>query len=127
MRSFEHDYLLETPISHSLLMSARALGEFRGRQMLYAEQSPEVLETLRRAAMVQSAESSNRIEGVTVAPNRIGPLVNATVAPRDRSEQEVAGYRDVLTEIHTNHASLGVSTALIRRWHRALYRYTGER
>ncbi len=68
MRSFEHDYLLETPISHSLLMSVCALGEFRGRQMLYTEQSPEVLETLRRVAMVQSAESSNRIEGVTVAP-----------------------------------------------------------
>jgi Fic family protein len=105
----------------------RALGEFRGRQALYREQSPEVLETLRLAAMVQSAESSNRIEGVTVAPGRIGPLVSGRTAPQNRSEQEVAGYRDVLAEIHTNHSSLRLSTTLIRRWHRALYRYTGER
>jgi len=127
LRSFEHGYLLETPLSHSLLMAVRTLGEFRGRQALYKQQSPEVPEALRQAAMVQSAESSNRIEGVTVAPDRIEPLVNGKVKPQSRSEQEVAGYRDVLAEIHANHASLRPSTALIRRWHRALYRYTGER
>lgn len=52
MKSFEHDYLLETPISHQFLSSVRMLGEFRGRQALYAEQSPEVLETLKRAAII---------------------------------------------------------------------------
>lgn len=127
MRSFEHGYLLETPISHSLIIAMRTLGEYKGRQALHREQSPEVLETLRQAAMVQSAESSNRIEGVTIAPDRIEPLVRGRTKPRNRSEQEVAGYRDVLAEIHANHSSLRLSTALIRRWHRALYRYTGER
>ena len=68
MRSFEHGYLLDTAISHSLLMSMRAVGEFRGRQVLYSQQAPEVLETLRRAAMVQSVESSNRIEGIIAVP-----------------------------------------------------------
>jgi len=65
MKSFEHGYLLEKPISQQLLMAVRAVGEFRGRQVLYQRQSPEVLETLRRAALIQSVESSNRIEGVT--------------------------------------------------------------
>jgi hypothetical protein len=71
MKSFEHGYLYEMPISHGLLATVRGLGEFRGREGLYTRQSPEVLETLRRAAMVQSVESSNRIEGVTVAAGRI--------------------------------------------------------
>jgi Fic family protein len=127
MRSFEHGYYLDTPASHGLVMAVRTLGEFRGRQMLYAEQSPEILETLRRVAMVQSTESSNRIEGITVTPGRIEGLVGRKSRPRDRSEQEVAGYRDVLTAIHVNHERLPFSAGLIRNWHRALYRYTGER
>jgi len=127
MRSFERDYLLETPISHSLLMSARALGELRGRQMLYAEQAPEVLETLRRVAMVQSAESSNRIEGITVAPDRIDGLILKKTKPRDCSEQEVAGYRDVLASIHTNYHNMRLSTDLILNWHRIMYHYTSEK
>jgi len=127
MRSFEHDYLLDVPLSHGLLVAVRTLGEFRGRQTLYSEQSPEVLETLRRVALVQSTESSNRIEGITVAADRIEPLVTKKVRPKDRSEQEVAGYRDVLATIHVNHPKLRLSTHLIRSWHRDMYRFTGER
>jgi Fic family protein len=126
MRSFEHGYLLDTPISHSLLMSMRGVGEFRGRQVLYSQQAPEVLETLRRAAMVQSVESSNRMEGITVGPGRIEGLVLERTRPRDRSEQEVAGYRDVLADIHANHRHMRLSEGLILGWHRAMYRYVGS-
>ena len=126
MRSFEHGYLLETAISHPMLVTMRVLGEFRGRQGLYAEQFPEVLDTLRQVAMIQSAESSNRIEGITVLPERLAPLVTRKVRPRDRSEQEVAGYRDVLADIHANHARMKLTGGLILDWHRKLYRYTGQ-
>jgi hypothetical protein len=54
MRSFEFDYVLETPISHEQAMTLRALGEYRGRQVLYAEQSPEVLETYYEALLKSS-------------------------------------------------------------------------
>ena len=127
MRSFEYGYYLETQLSHTLLMTMRSLGEFRGRQTLYADQFPEVLDTLRRVAIVQSTESSNRIEGITVAPGRVEALVSKKTKPRDRSEQEVAGYRDVLASIHANHTNLQLSTRLIPDWHRALYRFTGEK
>ena len=127
MRSFKHGYLLETAISHPLLMSMRVLGEFRGRQNLYTEQFPEVLDTLRQVALIQSTESSNRIEGITVLPERLARLVNKQTRPRDRSEQEVAGYRDVLAAIHANHARMRLSTDLILDWHRMIYRYTGEK
>jgi Fic family protein len=127
MKSFEHDYLLHAPISHSLLITVRALGESRGRQNLYTEQFPEVLETLRQVAMIQSTESSNRIEGITVLPERLEPLVAHRVKPRDRSEQEVAGYRDVLSAIHASHARMKLSTETILDWHRMIYRYTSEK
>ena len=120
MKSFEHGYLYDTPVSHALLRTMRALGEYRGRQALYTHQFPEILETLRRAAVVQSVESSSRIEGVVVAPGRIDPLVLGRSKPRDRSEQEVAGYRDVLAEIHTRGPKLKLGGELIRNWHRTL-------
>ena len=126
MKSFEHGYLREMPISHGLVSSMRLLGEFKGREGLYARQSPEVLETLRRAALVQSVESSNRIEGVTVAAGRIDPLVLKHAKPRDRSEEEVSGYRDALAKIHTDPARLSLSTDVIRSFHRDMYRYTNE-
>ncbi len=126
MKSFEYDYLLEMPISHTLLSTVRALGEFRGRQMLYAEQSPETLDTLRKAAMIQSAESSNRIEGIIVEPRRIEGLVMAKTAPKDRPEQEVAGYRDVLDEVHNRYPAMTLSGRLIREWHKAMHHYVPD-
>ena len=125
MRSFEHGYLLETPVSQSMLMAVRAIGEFKGRQALYAEQSPEVLATLRRVAVVQSTESSNRIEGITVDAGRLQALVGRKSTPRDRPEQEVAGYRDILAAIHAGSEKLKPSNRLLLDWHRTLYRYTG--
>lgn len=126
MKSFEHDYFLHQPISQQMLMNVRALGEFRGRQSLYRGQFPEVLETLRRVAIVQSTESSNRIEGITVPADRLDAIVSKKSKPKNRSEQEVAGYRDVLSEIHANHNRIHLSPDLILRWHKQLFRYTAE-
>ena len=126
MKSFEHGYFYEMSISHGLVSSMRLLGEFKGREGLYTRQSPEVLETLRRAAMVQSVESSNRIEGVTVAAGRIDPLVLKRAKPRDRSEKEISGYRDALAKIHADPVRLKLSTDVIRGFHRDMYRYTDE-
>ena len=68
------------------------IAEAKGKQELFTRQSPQVLKALREAAIIQSAESSNRIEGVTVAPDRLRPLVLGNTKPRDRSAQEVQGF-----------------------------------
>lgn len=127
MRSFEHGYLLEQPISQNLLMMVRTLGEYRGRQSLHQEQSPEFLETLRRVAMVQSVESSNRIEGVTVAADRLEAIVAKKTRPKGRSEEEVAGYRDVLASIHANANRMILTPDLLLRFHRQMYDRTPEK
>lgn len=127
MRSFEYGYLLEQPITHNLIMTVRALGEYRGRQSMYYQQSPEILETLRRVAMIQSVESSNRIEGVIVAQARLKALMDEKTTPQDRPEREVAGYRDVLGEIHTNAHRMNASPELILEFHRKMYAHTTEK
>src|SRR3989339_133934 len=127
MKSFEHDYLLDAPISHRLLSSVRMIGKYRGRQTLYGEQSPEVLDTLRQAAIIQSSESSNRIEGITAERGRVEKLVLDKVKPQDRPEQEIAGYRDVLSMIHVNYGRMSLTPDLLRNWHGTLSKYTKEK
>ena len=72
---------------------------------------------MRDMALVQSAESSNRIEGVTVQPDRLKPLVLGNVRPKNRSEEEVQGYRKALNLIHTNHAELSITPKLLEKLH----------
>jgi Fic family protein len=91
--------------------------EARGKQDLWIRQKPEVLAVLREQAIIQSAESSNRIEGVTVEANRLRPLVIGRAKPRDRSEEELAGYRAALDWVFSRRNPVSVTPAVIRRLH----------
>lgn len=94
------------------------LGEARGKQELFTKQSPQRLKVLREHALIESAVSSNRIEGVEVDQSRIGTLVFGKPLLRDRDEEEVRGYRDALQLIHEQGAKLPVSEDTIRQLHR---------
>ena len=91
--------------------------EGRGKQDLWLKQKPEVLEVLREQSIIQSAESSNRIEGVTVAANRLRPLVIGRSKPKDRSEEELAGYRSALDWIFSRKHRLALTPELICKLH----------
>ncbi len=91
--------------------------EARGKQDLWIRQKPEVLEVLREQAMIQSAESSNRIEGITVSPERLRPVVQGKVLPQDRSEEELLGYRRALNWIFTRRRAVEITPAVIQRLH----------
>lgn len=94
------------------------LGEARGKQALYTEQSPQKLKVLRENAMIESAVSSNRIEGVTVDQSRIRTLILGKPILRDRDEEEVKGCRDALKLIHEQTKSLPISEETILNLHR---------
>src|SRR3989338_7847561 len=115
MSSFKRENV-ELPLSAVWLMNS--IAEYKGKQELYAKQSPQVLKTLLETALIESAESSNRIEGVTVDKARLKPLIIGHSKPRDRSEEEVAGYRKALDLIHTKHKSLRITPETIKELHR---------
>lgn len=123
MKSFEPGLIEGQLITQNLLRTIRTIGEYKGKQDLFKEQSPQILETLRQAAIIQSTESSNRIEGITAPLERIKQLVAEKTTPRDRSEQEIAGYRDVLTTIHTSYAHIPFTTGVVLQLHRDLYQF----
>jgi Fic family protein len=91
--------------------------EYRGKQDLWTHRKPEMLAALREQAIIQSVESSNRIEGVTVAPDRLRPLVLGRARPRDRSEEELAGYRKAMDWIFTRKSPVRIDTRTILHLH----------
>src|SRR5260370_762983 len=93
------------------------LGVALGKQELFTKQSPQKLKVLREHALIESAVSSNRIEGVEVDPSRIGTIVFGKTSLRDRDEEEVRGYRKALDLIHTKGAALPVTEDTIRKLH----------
>jgi Fic family protein len=94
------------------------LAEARGKQELFTRQSPQKLKVLREHALVESAISSNRIEGVEVDKSRVGTLIFGKPVLRDRDEEEVRGYRNALELIHERGATLPISEATIKRLHK---------
>jgi Fic family protein len=122
-KSFEAGVLAGQPLSQNLLQSVRLVGEYRGKEALFSQQSPQVLQALRDSAVIQSTESSNRIEGVIAPPQRIRDLVAKRTEPANRSEQEIAGYRDVLNTIHTNFADMQLTSNLVLQLHRDLFQF----
>jgi Fic family protein len=102
------------------------IAEAKGRQHLYLQQPPAILSSLRQTALVQSVESSNRIEGVTVAPGRLEPLVLEDERPRDRSEEEIRGYRRALEWIHAEARGLAIDPTLLQRLHAIIQEGAGD-
>jgi Fic family protein len=123
MNSFSPGLFERQPIGQSLLQTIRLLGEYKGRQDLFSRQSPQVLRTLREAAIFQSTEASNRIEGVVAPPDRVRALVAGRTEPRTRSEQEIAGYREVLNTIHLHHDGMDLTPNLVLQLHRDLFQF----
>ena len=94
------------------------LGEARGKQELFTRQSPQRLKVLREHALIESAVSSNRIEGVEVDQSRIATIVFGRPLLRDRDEEEVRGYRQALTWIHEQGEKIPISEETILQLHR---------
>lgn len=109
------DSLPPIPMGTSWLMAD--LAESKGKQELFTKQSPQKLKILREHAIIESAVSSNRIEGVTIDQKRIGTVVFGKSLLRDRNEEEIRGYRNALNIIHSRKNKIPVSQQTIKDFH----------
>lgn len=96
------------------------LGEARGKQELFTRQSPQKLKVLREHALIESAVSSNRIEGVEVDQKRVHTIIFGKPLLKDRDEEEVRGYRDALRLIHEQGKNIPISEETILKLHRMI-------
>jgi Fic family protein len=126
MHSLATPYLDKLVFTVQQATMLKAIGEYRGKQELYTQQTPQILDSLKIAAMIESVESSNRLEGITAARDRIEALVLKPTTLDNRSEEEIAGYRDALERIHGQAEHLRIDTNTILQFHAMINRYTTE-
>ncbi|MGH9427005.1 MAG: Fic family protein, partial [Terriglobia bacterium] len=124
MKSLDRNFLEQQSIPLETAGALRVLGEYRGKQELFARQTPQILNTLKQVAIIQSTESSNRIEGVVVAHRRLKALLEKKTTPKNRPEAEVVGYRDVLARIHTSFERFQITPETILKIHGDMLRRT---
>jgi Fic family protein len=127
MRTFEHlnRHLGSVPasVARNLGWVDQAAGQAMARRSQYAD----ALDKLVQIARIQSTEASNAIEDIRAPHARIEALVTEKTTPENRSEEEIAGYRDVLDTIHASHADIPFKNSVLLQFHRDLYRYTNVR
>ena len=125
MRNYDFEnwkVLLEPDI----VLLLTTIHEYKGEQALFIEAKADALTSLLDIAKIQSAESSNKIEGIYTSDERLKKIVQNKAMPQSRSEQEIAGYRDVLATIHENYDYIPVRPSFILQLHRDLYKFSGK-
>lgn len=121
MRNFNYSSIKDQKWDSEILGLIAAIYKETGKQEMYLKQRPEELEKLVEIAKIHSTEASNAIEGIVTTNTRIKQLVAEKTTPRNRNEQEIAGYRDVLAIIHESFDAIMISQNYILQLHKILY------
>ena len=123
MREFNYSKLKDMKWDSEILGLVAAIYKEAGKQEMFLKSKPDELEKLVEIAKVQSTEASNAIEGIYSTSTRIRQLVENKTTPRNRDEQEIAGYRDVLNIIHESFDAIPITQNYILQLHKILYTY----
>ncbi len=121
MRTFNYSQIKEQKWDSDILGLIGAIYKEAGKQELFLKQQPEKLEKLVEIAKIQSTEASNAIEGIMTTNARVKQLMAEKTAPKNRNEQEIAGYRDVLNVIHESFDAIPLTQNYILQLHKMLY------
>ena len=123
MRTFNYSSIRDNKWDSEMLGLIAAIYKEAGKQEMYLKQRPEELEKLVEIAKIQSTEASNAIEGIVTTNLRIRQLVKEKTTPKNRNEQEIAGYRDVLNIIHESFDAIPITQNYILQLHKILYNH----
>lgn len=124
MRNFDYIKTPEKLLTPEIVQMIASIHEHKGKQELFLEANIDELKTLLEVAFIQSTGASNRIEGIFTSDKRLEELVNQKAEPRNRSEQEITGYREVLATIHESYEYITPKPNIILQLHRELYSYS---
>ena len=124
MRHFDYITSPAKLLTPEIVQMVGSIHEHKGKQELFLEANIDELKTLLEVALIQSTGASNRIEGIFTSDKRLEELVSQKAEPRNRSEQEIAGYREVLATIHESYEYISPRPNIILQLHRDLYSYS---
>ena len=121
MRTFNYSKIKDNKWDSQVLGLIASMYRYQGKQELYLKQRPEELNKLIEIAKIQSTEASNEIEGIVTTGIRLKKLVEEKTTPRNRNEQEIAGYRDVLNIIHDSFDAIPILKNYILQMHKIMF------
>ena len=124
MKNFDYITNPAKLLTPEIVQMVGSIHEHKGKQELFLEANIDELKTLLEVALIQSTGASNRIEGIFTSDKRLEELVSQKAEPRNRSEQEIAGYREVLATIHESYEYITPRPNIILQLHRDLYSYS---
>lgn len=125
MRNYDLQNKWQKLLTPDIVALLTQIHEFKGEQNLFIEAHSDTLTQLVEIAKIQSAEASNKIEGIYTSDERLKKIVLDKTTPRTRNEQEIAGYRDVLATIHESYEYIPLRPSMILQLHRDLYKFSG--
>lgn len=123
MRIFDYTKIRNEIFTPEIVNLLSAIHEYKGKQELFIEAQPDILKSMLEIAKIQSTGASNRIEGIYTTEARLTEIVKYKAEPRNRNEQEIAGYREVLSTIHESYEYIIPRSNIILQLHRDLYSY----
>lgn len=126
MRNYSFKDKYNKLLTPDIVVLLSQIHEFKGKQELLINAKNDMLTELTEAAKVQSTEASNKIEGIITTDDRLKKIVRDKTMPKNRSEKEIAGYRDVLATIHESYEYIPPKPSMILQIHRDLYKYSGQ-
>ena len=126
MREFDYSKLASRTWDNEIISYVSQIHEYKGKQELFLRQKPVELERLIEIARIQSTEASNRIEGIITTGARLKQLVADKTAPRNRDEEEILGYRNVLNLVYENYDMIPPGSNYILQMHRDLLSFTNH-
>lgn len=126
VKIFDYTKTPQDLLTPDIVTMLTSIHEHKGKQELYIEAHADTLTTLMEIAKVQSTGSSNRIEGIHTTDKRLEELVRNKSTPRNRTEQEIAGYRDVLATVHESYDYIHPRPNIILQMHKQLYSFAGS-
>ena len=125
MRDFKFDKKINDLLTPEIVSLLTRISEFKGKQELFMQAKQDSLDSLLEVAKIQSTEASNKIEGIFTSNNRLNKILKDKTMPQTRDEQEIAGYRDVLSTIHENYEYIPIKSSYILQLHQMLYKFSG--
>ena len=126
MRTFNYRELKDKKWDNEIVGYIALIHEHKAKQELFLKQKPEALEKLIEIAKVQSTEASNEIEGIRTTATRLKQLLIEKTTPKNRDEEEIAGYRDVLNIIHESYEFIPITSNYILQLHKTLYSHSAK-
>lgn len=126
MRTFDYTAIGNCKLDIEILRLIAQIHEHKGKQEVFLKQKPAILDKLVEIAKIQSVEDSNKIEGIITTADRMKALLRQKTTPRNRDEEEILGYRDVLDTIHESYEYIPITGNFILQLHRDLYKYSDK-